>query len=91
MAPNSNQINSYAPAILKKWPSIGNQRVNADPSSEPYTVIDGTLDECIQKFLQIPISQHHLSEIRTALQGELVWDIMRGEQIRLIARLRDFL
>jgi hypothetical protein len=48
------------------------------PWPEPYIVIDGRLDECIKKFLLIPIIQHHLYEIRTAPQGELVAAVMRG-------------
>jgi hypothetical protein len=54
-------------------------------------IIDGTLDECIQKFMSQPKSQHHLYEIHTAPQSNLVGAILSAEHIVEIARLRDFL
>ena len=54
------QINFDAPATLRKWPSLNNERVNASLGARPYMIIDGTLDECIRKFMTMPINQHHL-------------------------------
>ncbi len=38
-----------------------------------------------------PASQHHLYEIHTAPQGELIIAVLSVEQIVELARLRDFL
>jgi hypothetical protein len=45
-------INFDAPAILRKWPSLNNERRFAGPG--PYLVVDGTLDECIRGFMAKP-------------------------------------
>jgi len=54
-------------------------------------VFDGTLDECITKFLALPAGQRHLYEIHTAPQGDLVPKIISAELAVEFARLRDFL
>jgi hypothetical protein len=77
-----------APAVLMKWPSLNNKRIS---NGCPYTVSDGTLDECIRQFMSKPASQHHLYDIRTAPQGELITAVLSAEQIVELARLRDFL
>jgi len=46
------QINFAAPAVLRKWPSLNNERVSASLGARPYLVADGTLDECIRQFLR---------------------------------------
>ena len=86
------QINFDAPAVLRKWPSIKNERVSAaDGGGRPYSIVDGTLDDCIRQFMAKPVSQHHLYEIHTAPQGELIGAVLSAEHILEIARLRDFL
>ena len=85
------QINFDAPATLRKWPSVKNERVSATLGACPYLVADGTLDECIRQFMSKPASQHHLYEIHTAPQGELITAVLSVEQIVELARLRDFL
>jgi hypothetical protein len=85
------QINFDAPATLRKWPSLNNERVNASLGARPYLIIDGTLDECIRKFMAMPISQHHLYEIHTAAQSDLVSAVLSAAHIVELARLRDFL
>jgi hypothetical protein len=77
-----------APAVLRKWPSLNHERIS---NARPYLVSDGTLDECIRQFMSKPASQHHLYEIHTAPQGELITAILSVEQIVELARLRDFL
>jgi hypothetical protein len=77
-----------APAVLRKWPSLNNERIS---NACPYRVSDGTLDECIREFLSKPASSHHLYEIHTAPQSELISAVLTAEQIVEIARLRDFL
>ena len=64
--PDNAEIKFDAPATLKKWPSVNKERVSAALGGRPYTIIDGTLDECIRKFMTVPVGQHHLYEIYTA-------------------------
>jgi hypothetical protein len=84
-------INFDAPATLRKWPSIKNERVSIADGGRPYLIVDGTLDHCIRQFVTKPLSQHHLYEIQTAPQGELVTAVLSERLIHEIARLRDFL
>jgi hypothetical protein len=86
---DKDHIDFDAPATFRKWPSVRNERVST--AARPYLILDGTLDECIRQFMARPISQHHLYEIHTAPQGELVSAIFSARQIVEIARLRDFL
>ena len=85
------QINFDAPATLRKWPSINNERVSSSLGARPYMIIEGTLDECIRKFMSQPASQHHLYEIHTAAQSDLVSAGLSAAHIVELARLRDFL
>jgi hypothetical protein len=85
------QINFDAPGVLRKWPSLNNERVSASLGARPYLIADGTLDECIRQFMSKPASQHHLYEIHTAQQQTLVSAVLTAEQIIELARLRDFL
>ena len=82
-------INFDAPATLRKWPSIKNERVSAADGGRPYLIVDGTLDDCIRQFMAKPVSQHHLYEIHTAPQQPV--SVLSVEQIIELARLRDFL
>jgi len=84
-------IDFDARATLRKWPSLNNERVSASLGARPYIIIDGTLDDCIRKFMAIPISQHHLYEIYTAAQSDLVSAVLSSAHIVELARLRDFL
>jgi len=85
------QINFDAPAVLRKWPSVNNERVSASLGARPYLIIDGTLDECIRKFMTMPINQHHLYEMHTAPQSDLVRAVLSADHIVELARLGDFL
>ena len=85
------QINFHAPATLRKWPSVNGERSSASLGARPYLIIDGTLDECIRRFMSQPKSQHHLYEIHAAPQSDLVSAILSAEHIVELARLRDFL
>jgi hypothetical protein len=90
MEGNDVKINFDAPAILRKWPSIGDQRVT-DFGAQPYFIADGTLDDCIRQFMSKPASQHHWYEIHTAPQQTLVSAVLSAEQIIELARLRELL
>jgi hypothetical protein len=62
-----------APASLRKWPSLKNERsAPASWGATSYLVVDGTLDECLRQFMSKPASQHHLYEIHTAPRSDLV-------------------
>ena len=89
--PDNAEINFDAPATLRKWPSVNNQRVSASLGAHPYLIIDGTLDECIRKFMAMPVGQHHLYEIYTTPQPDLVSAVLSAAHIVEFARLRDFL
>ena len=88
---SDNQIDFSTPATLRKWPSINNERVSASLGARPYMIIEGTLDECIRKFMAMPVGQHHLYEIYTAAQSDLVSAVLSAAHIVELARLRDFL
>jgi hypothetical protein len=91
MADTDVPINFDTPAVLKKWPSLKNERISKSWGANPYLVADGTLDECIRQFMSKPASQHHLYEIHTAPQSDLVSAVLSAEHIVELARLRDFL
>ena len=91
MLGNGIKMDFTAPALLKKWPSKNNERVKDVRWPNPYLVLDGTLDECMTKFLEQPVRQRHLYEIHTVPQGELVPAVMSAELVVELARLRDFL
>jgi len=88
---SDTRINFSAPATLRKWPSLNKERVSASLGARPYIVIEGTLDECIQQFMQYPEAQRHLYEIHTAPQSDLVSAILSTDHVVELARLRDFL
>src|SRR6266852_2572325 len=46
---DNNHIDFNAPATLRKWPSIKNERARA--ADGPYLIVDGTLDDCIRQFI----------------------------------------
>ena len=91
MSDTDAQINFDAPAVLRKWPSLNNQRISRSWGAVPYLVAEGSLDDCIRQFMTKPASTHHLYEVHTAPQGELVTAVLSPEQIVELARLRDFL
>lgn len=84
-------VDFSATATLRKWPSIGNERAKATRWPEPYLLLEGSLDACIRELLAKPAHQHHLYEIYTEPQNQLVTAVLSAEQIIEIARLRDFL
>jgi hypothetical protein len=84
------QINFDAPASLRKWPSLKNERISTSWGATPYLIADGTLDECIRQFISKPASQHHLYEIHTTPPSDLVSAVLSAEHIVELARLRDF-
>ena len=88
---DETQINFDAPAVLRKWPSIKNERISPADGGRPYSMYQGTLDDCIRQFMAKPANQRHLYEIHTSQQGELISAVLSAGQIVELARLRDFL
>jgi hypothetical protein len=80
-------MNFDAPAVLRKWPSLANQRTE---DATPYLLVDGTLYECLRELMTKPTTTRHLYEIHTAPQPPLVSAVLSGEHIVELARLRNF-
>jgi len=89
MAETDSRVNFDLPATLRKWPSLNNERLREGRSA--YLVFEGTLDECIREFMAKPEPSRHLYEIYTAPQPPLITDVLSGEHVVELARLRDFL
>jgi hypothetical protein len=84
-----NHVNFGARAELRKWPSVGGKRIS--DATHPYLVADGSLEACIREFMAKPTASHHLYEIHTLPQTNVVSAVMSAELIVELARLRDFL
>jgi hypothetical protein len=84
---NPSHINFNAPAILRKWPSLQNER----RGTAAYEILNGTLDECLRMLMTKPVSTHHLYEIHSLPQSPLVTSVLSGENVGELARMRDFL
>jgi hypothetical protein len=67
------------------------RRVSVSLGARPYMISEGTLDECIQQFMQLREAQRHLYEIHTVPQSDLVGAILSTDHIVELARLSDFL
>jgi hypothetical protein len=76
-----------APADLKKWPSLRNQRV---ASKSPYLVYNGTLAECIRELLAKPIRQISLYDIFTERQPAFDGTVLSPGDAAEIAMRQDF-
>jgi hypothetical protein len=83
------KINFNAPASLRKWASIRNER-NADTTG-PYLLHDGTLVECLEELLSKPVSQHHLYEIHTDAQEPWIKAVISVQHVYELVRLRKLL
>lgn len=90
-SPPTDHIDFSAPAVLRKWPSMNGERIEAALGAKPYMVFEGTLEECIQHFQSKPVSQHHLYEVHTAPQAMIVNAVLSSGDLEQIARLRDYL
>jgi hypothetical protein len=77
-----------APAYLKKWPFVNNQRLNG--KSRPYLVFNGTLAECIRELLAKPIKQISLYDIVTEPQPIFDKPVLSPADAAEIAMRKDF-
>jgi hypothetical protein len=89
MTSTGHHIDFSAPAVLRKWPSLKNERRTEGQGA--YLVVDGTLNECIRSFMAKPVSIRHLYEVHTLPQPPLVEPVLSGEIVAELARLQDFL
>jgi len=76
-----------APADLKKWPSLNNQRLADRP---PYLVYNGTLADCIRELLAKPIRQISLYDIVTEPQPIFDCPVLSPADAAEIAMRKDF-
>jgi hypothetical protein len=76
-----------APADLKKWPSLKNERV---ASKTPYLVYNGTLADCIRHLMAKPIKQISLYDIVTARQPAFDGNVLSPGDAAEIAMRKDF-
>jgi hypothetical protein len=86
--PNTH-VNFDAPAVLRKWPSLNNQR--RTDATGPYLLLDSTLGECIREYMARAARYRHLYEIHTTPQPPLVTDVLSEEIVAELERLREFL
>jgi hypothetical protein len=82
------QIKFDALATVRKWPSLGNARRT---DREPYLVHESTLEECLRFVMAKPQPTRDLYDIRTAPQPPLITELLSGEHLVELARLREFL
>ena len=82
------RIDFDAKVVLRKWPSLGNDRRNTDRG--PYFLIDGSLEDCLRELMAKPIHTHHLYEIRTAPTPPLEDAVLPHEIVLELARIRRF-
>ena len=87
MFKESFPIAYHAPAALKKWPSLKNQRIT---SKTPYQVFDGTLADCIRTLLAKPIRQISLYDIVTQPQPAFDSTVLSPGDAAEIAMRKDF-
>jgi hypothetical protein len=87
MFKESLPISYDAPADLKKWPSLKNERV---ASKTPYLVYNGTLAGCIRELLAKPIKQISLYNIVTERQPAFDGNVLSPGDAAEIAMRKDF-
>jgi len=81
-------LNFDTPAVLRKWPSLGNER---RAESIPYLLLEGPLDECLRELMTKPGAMRHLYEIEVASMRPLETAVLPDVFIVELARLRNLL
>jgi hypothetical protein len=76
-----------APADLKKWPSLRNERMTG---KTPYLVYNGTLADCIRLLMAKPVKQISLYDIVTERQAAFDSTILSPGDAAEIAMRKDF-
>jgi hypothetical protein len=76
-----------APADLKKWPSLNNQRLR---NKSPYLVYNGTLADCIRRLMTKPVAQISLYNIVTVPQPVFDTPVLSPADAAEISLRKDF-
>ena len=58
-------MNDDITAKLMKWPSLNGRRINPKDGASPYTIMQGSLRDCVDALRNKPESSHHLYDIHT--------------------------
>jgi hypothetical protein len=74
-------------AVLLKYPSANKQRTG----SSPYTVIEGTLNQCVRKLTSYAVDTRHLYEIQVTMTPGGAPMTIPYDQIVELARFKDFI
>jgi len=82
------RVNFVVKAVLRKWPSVGNERRSA--ANGPYFLAEGTLEDCLRQLMAKPPSTRHLYEIRTSPPPPLEDAVVPAGVISELARIRRF-
>jgi len=80
------RVDFDAKAVLRKWPSLDNDRRNA--TNGPYFLIDGTLEDCLRELMAKPTHTRHLYEIHTTPRPPSVGAVLPDKVILELARQR---
>jgi hypothetical protein len=56
-------MNDDTSAKLMKWPSLGGERISPKDGAAPYTIMHGSMRECVDALRNKPEASHHLYEI----------------------------
>ena len=80
------RVNFDARTVLRKWPSLGNERRSA--TNGPYFLVEGTLEDCLRQLMAKPPSTRHLYEIHTAPRAPLADAVVPAGVIIELARQR---
>lgn len=84
--PLGARVNFGARAVLRKWPSLDNDR--RTDAKGPYFLIDGTLDDCLRELMAKPGHTRHLYEIHATPAPPLVDAVVPEGVILELARQR---
>lgn len=58
-------MNDDASAKLMKWPSLRGKRISPKDGASPFTIMRGSLRDCVDALRSKPESSHHLYELHT--------------------------
>ena len=79
-------MNDDTSAKLMKWPSLGGERISPKDGAFPYTIVRGSLHDCVDALRSKSESSHHLYEIHTGDNAGM----SAAEAIALIPRREDY-
>jgi hypothetical protein len=83
------ELELNAPAALRKWPSLNNERIPNAWGAVPYLICEGTLAVCVCKFASYPLHTRHLYEIHVTPKSGATM-VLSPEQIEPLVELARF-